>query len=665
MGRVLQDRDGVVWVTFFLPRLSNWFLCSVTSDRTECHGLDGGAGIGSIGIFEGTNGQLWVATGDGVWRWKPGPARFYSFGKQLDGFLGLAEDARGALLISRPGRVERLIDGRLETLFRFPSGMSETRFLKMFSDRDGALWLYGSASGLLHFHQGVTDVFSEADGLSSDIVSVVFEDREGSVWVATVEGLHRFRDVAVATVSTRQGLPSPRANALAASPDGSVWIATLGGLTKMRDGKTIVYRERSALPAAVQSVFRDSRGRIWASTELGVGYLEHDRFVKVDGVPGGVTRSITEDGDGTIWIANQAEGLLALPQGDQPRAAIAWASLGHAEAASAVVGDPRRAGVWLGFGLGGLVYFGGKATTTYSPADGLAPGRISHLHFDRAGTLWIATEGGLTRLKDGRLATLNPASGLPCDTVQWALADDAESLWLGMACGLVRISSGEITAWASAADRRHTPRGVLSTVFGSADGFRFLTGTPYSVPVVKSMDGRLWFRSLVGVNVLDPGSLPFNRLPPPVHVEHVIADRKTYDVVSSGAGGLRLPSLTRDLQIDFTALSLVAPEKIRFRYRLEGRDATGRTPGRAGRRSTPICSPGSYRFRVIASNNDGVWNETGATVDFADRTRVLPDHLVHGARRRRAADSGVDRPPRPPSHRRDSISARSSRSTSG
>ena len=345
----------------------------------QCHGLDGGAGSGAIGLFEGSKGHLWVGTDDGVWRWKPAPARFYPIAAEIDGFQGLAEDASGALLISRRGGVDGLVDGRVETQHRFPPAMKELRFSEMLTDRDGAVWLSGSSPGLLHLHQGVTDTFGEIDGLASDSVGALFEDREGNVWVGTAEGLHRFRDVAVAAVSTRQGLPNPGANALASSPDGGVWISTCGGLIKTHENEVIVYRERASIssgdripriqgnPLSCQaSAFQENspfhpsrrpRAHLGRDGARG-GHLDHDRFVKANGVPGGITRGIAEDGDGTIWVVNQNQGLFTLTPGRDVAEAKTWAALGVNQLPTAVAGDPRR-GVWVGFPQGGVVHIDG------------------------------------------------------------------------------------------------------------------------------------------------------------------------------------------------------------------------------------------------------------------------------------------------------------------
>src|SRR5262249_51944124 len=157
-----------------------------------------------------------------------------------------------------------------------------------------------------------------------------------------------------------------------------------------------------------------------------------------------------------------------------------------------------------------------------------------------------------------------------------------------------------------------TKRRIQTTVFDSSDGVRSqAVGGGYSPQVTKSADGKLWFTTLDGVSVVDPRHLPFNALPPPVQIEQIIADRKTYDATSAASGQMRLPPLIRDLEIDYTALSLVAPEKVLFRYKLEPRDRDWQDAGIRRLALYTDLAPGNYRFRVMACNNSGVWNEAG------------------------------------------------------
>jgi signal transduction histidine kinase len=370
---------------------------------------------------------------------------------------------------------------------------------------------------------------------------------------------------------------------------------------------------------APHSLFQDSRGRIWISTLGGVGYLENDRFVSISGVPGGVAGSITEDAGGNLWIANWDHGLFRLLGGNVVQQ-IPWARLGRKSPATALALGPLQGSLWLGFLEGGVAYFkDGQVRASYSVANGLGEGRVDDFRIDPDDTLWAATEGGLSRLKNGRVATLTSKSGLPCDAVHWVMEDDAHSFWLYMACGLVRIARPELDAWAAAVDKdKDTKRRIQATVFDSSDGVRSIAfASGFSPQVAKSSDGKLWFLPSDGVSVVDPRHLPFNKLAPPVHIEQITADRKSYDAPSNVNGQVRLPPLVRDLEIDYTALSFVAPEKVLFRYKLEGRDREWQDVGNRRQAFYNELSPGNYRFRVSACNNSGVWNEAGTLLDFS------------------------------------------------
>ena len=287
-----------------------------------------------------------------------------------------------------------------------------------------------------------------------------------------------------------------------------------------------------------------------------------------------------------------------------------WAQLGRRDWASAMIPDPRAGGIWMGFNEGGLAYVvNGHVRKLFTTANGLGRGTVTSLNFDPRGALWVATQGGLSRFKDGRLTTLSSRNGLPCDTVHWSIQDDHHSTWLYMPCGLVRITRAEMDAWV--ADPRHK---VRTTVLDQSDGVRTQPFVTEASPLVaKTPDGRIWFLPFDAVSVFDPAHLKSNPLPPPVHIEQVTADRKAYDASAS----VKLPPLVRDLQIDYTALSFVAPEKVRFRYRLEGRDKEWQDAGNRRQAFYTDLKPGDYRFRVIAANNSGVWNSEGATLQFS------------------------------------------------
>jgi signal transduction histidine kinase/ligand-binding sensor domain-containing protein len=601
---LLEDREGTIWAG---AGPAPGRLCAIQSASAQCYGEDGRFGSAVSPLYEDSAGNLWAETAAGLWRWKPGPPKLYPL---PDPALALIESDKGTLLIAMRAGIRQLVDGKAEA-YPLPGAARRVKPTRLLRDHDGGLWIGTIDRGLLHIHEGRTDTLGQPDGLSGDYILDLFEDREGNIWVATSEGLDRFRDFAVPTISVKQGLSDAVVGPVVVARDGSVWLGASAGLNRWRDGQVTIYRKGSrGLPDdALESLYQDDHGRIWAATGRGVVYFENGRFNPVKAVPGRYVHSIAGDRAGNLWISHQYQGLFHLLEASVVEQ-ISWSRLGRKDYAQALLPDPEQGGLWLGFRDGGVAYFkDGQIRASYTSADGLGEGRVESLQLDLQGTLWAATEGGLSRIKNGRAATLTSKNGLPCDTVHWVVEDDDHAFWLYTACGLARIARPELDAWA--ADPRQA---IRTTVFDSSDGVRSRASSgAYSPAVAKSADGKIWFLPLDGVSVIDPHHLPLNKLPPPVHIEQITADRKTYDASSNR----RLPALTRDLEIDYTALSLVAPEKNRFKYKLEGYDRDWQDVGNRRQAFYDNLSPRSYRFRVIASNNSGVWNEAGASLDFS------------------------------------------------
>lgn len=613
ISSLFEDREGTIWAG--LPGRPSFKICAIRGENSECSAEDAKFGTIPGAIYEDARGNLWVGTEIGLWRWKPGAPKLYPM-KVGPGPGSLSGAAGGEMSIGTTAGIYRFSDDKIGANPILGGKPFQVRAL--LRDRDGGLWIGTTDRGLVHVYDGRTDVFARSNGLSDDFILSLFEDREGNIWVATTQGLDRFRDPAVPTISVEQGVSGAVVGSVLTTVDGSVWLGTLKGLNRWIDGHIVNYQRPSGRQSLASPRYRDSAGRIWVSGWFGsepIDSFGKGGFQPIEALPlGPVPWSIEGDDAGNVWVS-RGDGLFHLTGGAAAER-IAWATLGRKDSALSLLPEFHEGGVWLGYFQGGVAYFrDGQVRQSYSAADGLGEGRVESLHFDGDGAVWAATEGGLSWIKDGRIATLRSRNGLPCDAVHWMMEDDEHAVWVYLACGLVRIARAELETWKR--DPKHV---VATTVFDASDGVTsFALGNLFNPQVSKAADGRIWFVSGDGVSIIDPRHMPFNKLPPSAHIEQITGDRKVYwrNLWGLPASRLRLPKLSRDLRIDYTALSLVAPEKVRFKYKLEGHDDDW--VDAAGRREAFYndLQPRTYRFRVKASNNSGVWNEAGDSFDFS------------------------------------------------
>lgn len=621
VSSILIDHGGTVWAGVAGYRSGG--LCHVENDRLRCYGADDGLqGFDVFSLWEDHSRALWVG-GFGLSRWKPSEVQLSQVYDPLAMIYSVAEDGKGEIWVStssQPG-LKHFVGGKLVS---FPLGSLAEKIqpMTLLCDRDGALWIGTMGQGLFHLHQGRVDRFAHADGLSSDFVRHVFEDREGNIWVGTDGGLDRFRDLPVTTISTQQGLTEDTAGSLFASKDGSVWVGTTSGLNRVCRDRILRYSRRNGLRSdSILSIFEEQGGRVWVQTKAGLEYLVRGQFnrpadLRVRNI--GLIAAAAEDSNGNVWFSDARQGLVRL-RGSRVVGVVPWSQFQNLQAL-ALEPDLNDGGLWLGFSQGGVAYYKpGHAAHWYTTGDGLGRGSVLDLHFSKDGALWIATQGGLSRLYRGRISTMTAANGLPCDHIQAMVEDDSGAMWLNTPCGLVRIAVADLGTWAADPKRR-----VPVSIYGADDGmWSRATDSGYFRRAVKSNDGRLWFAVFHGVAVVDPAHLYENRMAPPVQIEQIVAGRKTYAVHSN----LELPPLTSELQIDYTALSFAAPDRVRFRYRLNGFDKDWRDVGAQRQAVYTNLPPRHYRFQVIACNNDGVWNNTGASLEFSVKPAFYQTNL--------------------------------------
>jgi signal transduction histidine kinase/ligand-binding sensor domain-containing protein len=607
---LLQDRAGTVWVGGLAGPAGT--LCAIRGDGPTCYGDDGSLGTVVASLYEDIDGSMWVGAATGLWQWTPGPPTRY-LATPISRSGKMTQGDGGAGLVVAIGGVRRII-GKTVTdypLHGVPLPLSAGTVLR---DRNGGLWIGTTAHGLVHSHEGKTTTFTHKDGLSSDQVYALFEGTEGSIWVATSEGLDQFRELPVKSLPVKQGSSSPTTNSVLAARDGSLWIGTAGGLYRWDHGRTTVYRRRSNPGLAddeIQSLFEDDRGRIWISSFSGLAEFWKGKFTAVPSVPAGTKNAITGDNHGGLWLSlfgTANDYSLTHVVDGKITEQVPWRDLGGGPG-TGLLPDPDG-GIWTGLLSGGIAYFrAGQIRNLPLSDDGAGARKVLDISRDRSGTVWAATENGVSRITKTGVATLTTANGLPCKAVHWIIEDDLSSYWLYTPCGLLRIARTELEAWI--ADPK---RSIQVTTFDTTDGVRLVPILKGLRPAVtKASDGTIWFVNGDQASFIDPSRIRTTMVPPRVNVEEITVDGKTYDAVQ----GLLLPPHVRNLLIDYTALSLVAPDKVRFRVILEGQDRVWRELANQRHVEYTNLPPRKYRFRVIASNSSGAWNEQRDTLEFS------------------------------------------------
>ena len=603
VNALLEDRHGTVWAATALGGTGR--LCAIRGGSTACYGDDGSLGATVASLYEDRDGSLWLGTANGLWRWSPGPPTRYLESRVL-GRHALTQGDHGAGIIVGIDRLRQIVETRV---MDYPAHDLPSPFYaeSVFRDRDGGLWIGTQNRGLMHLYEGRVSLFSHKDGLSGDRVKSIFQDREGTIWIGTSEGFDRFRELPATSLSVEQGLSSATATSVLAARDGTIWIGTADGLNRWDRGRIMIYKRGEA----IHSLYEDERGRIWVAGYRGLAVFEHGKFTEVPSIPVGSKFAIAGDHRGglwlSLWLTSDNDGLVHLVDGKIKERASAQELGGGPVMGLAPEPD---GGVWAGLWTGGLAYFrNGQIQKLPLSNDRAGAPRVEGLSSNGDGSFWVATEDGLSWITNGRAATLSTANGLPCNSVHWMIEDGVSSYWIYTRCGLLRVARAELSAWAADPQRK-----IRMTTFDATDGIRMVQAlSGFKPPVTKSADGKIWFVNGETVSVIDPSRIDFNTLPPPVHIEQITADLKAY----AAKRGLQLPALVRDVTIDYTALSLAVPEKVHFRYKLEGQDSDWKEVVNKREAQYSNLPPGDYRFRVVASNNSGIWNEKGDVLDFS------------------------------------------------
>jgi hypothetical protein len=378
------------------------------------------------------------------------------------------------------------------------------------------------------------------------------------------------------------------------------------GYSRLSHGKITAFNQWDGKPlATVTSIGEDAQGRIWLAIGGKLFINDNDRLSPVPGWSAVFDiKVIARDRQGDMWVGTDGDGLFRVSNGviTPCRAKDGLAN----NQVRAILND-RQGALWVGTTAGLSRLQNGKFTN-YGLSDGLTNSRVMSLCEDSAGALWISTRGGLIRFRDGRFFNIRQSEGLPDNYIFNALDDGQGNFWLSTYKGICRVRQADLDALA-AGQLRTVPVASL----GNREGLRaaaLVAGTQPNACLGEA--GQLLFCSLNGLVEVSPVSGKTNSLAPPVYLERVLINKQEVPVDQPP----ELPAGPCEIEIHYTALSYVAPEKVLFKYRLEGIDQGWVEAGQRRFANYASLPPGSYRFQVIACNNDGVWNETGATYSF-------------------------------------------------
>lgn len=562
--------------------------------------------------YRGKSGARWEIHPDRALRILNGVTTAYSISiKQVaNNYASLIEDRHGALWIADDRRILYLHNGSV-TEYPFDRNIYAHRFWEA---RDGAVWFAtggytGPGIGLGEIRNGRVSTYGLKEGLSNDRIFNVFQDNEGTTWLATDKGLNRLRRQIIKSFSKNDGLSDNEVYPILLATDGSAYAGTVNGLSRYIDGKfqEVYLTETEAPFKNVQSLAEDNSGRLWVGVVGGIFVIENGKPVNLGASLGlkFTVSAIYPDPDGSVWLGTDEGGVYQIVQ--DKIAANYTTAQGLTGNDVKVIEKARDGALWFGT-YNGLSQFKNGKFTNYTTAEGIPSNFIRAIKEDDDGTMWIGTyDGGLTRMREGRIFNFTTENGLFNNGV-FAIREDARgNFWMSSNKGIFRVNKQQLTDFADGKISRYE-----SVAYGKQDGMLSseCNGGRQPSSMVDN-DGKIWFPTIEGIAVVDPNIVESNGLAPNVVIESIAVDREIR--VPSG-GQIEISPAQEYLDITYTALSLIKSDQIPFRYKLEGLDQEWVEAGIRRTVNYSHLPPGDYIFRVTAANTDGVWNTTGSSL---------------------------------------------------
>ena len=622
-------------------------------------------------IYQSRDDSMWVGTTTGMSRYVNGKFLNYTTreGLSSDVVRCIYEDKDKNLWIATGKGLNRRRPTGTMDLFVMPNGLPNNSARVISQDHGGRIWI-GSNNGLLWYDWfwGIDFyAYNTKYGLSDTFVSAICEDGDGNLWVGTYSGLNRFRDGRFYHQPDSDGQPFDQVNTLFTDREGNLWVGSREGLTRLTAEKFFTYTmEQGLTHNNIMSVMEDASGSVWIGTWG--GGLDELRGEKITGctpvstnVSQDLVLSLCAGRDGSLWVgADYDGGLTRIKDGKTTH--YTWRD-GLINGGLRVLYEDTHGNLWGGTDHGLSCFKDGKFITN-AVTESMANASVRDICEDALGWLWFATRNGLARWQDGQSVTFTAADGLPDDGCTALYADDENTLWIGTAdSGLYRYRNGRFTGytsrqglfsdeifgildddgwlWMSSSkgifrvrkkDLDAFDNGKLESIVclacGKNDGMETAQCNGEGKPSIwKSHDGRMWFPTSKGLAVVNPKTMKIDEEPPSVFIESVWANEKIIEdgrmelagaasVLSHRVSALSIPPGRRELEFQYAAIGFSAPEKERFKYRMDGVDSTWIDAGVRRAAYYSNLPPGNYRFEVKACNKDGVWNQAGAFLDL-------------------------------------------------
>jgi len=627
--QIAQDRAGCMWIATndgLYCFEQGVFTVLTTNDRLLSNNVRA--------LCQDEQGTLWIGTEKGL------QCRFgtpkggvwtvqYTTAQGLcdNNIYALTQNASGSVWIGTRNGLSRLANGTFTT-FTTAQGLSNNFVRSLLFDVQGTLWI-ATSGGICRYVNSDFSSYKRSDGLETDETFSLLTDREGELWIGTRGGgIHRFREGTFTTITAANGLAGNNVRSVRQDVQGRMWVGSAGGLSRIEqsphgDIVPFSFRDDSLAGVNLSSLFFDSKEQIWSGTNS-KGLLRFTRqgtslTMKAiqDTLLYGTLRGIESfqnskmliaTGKGVVLIDSNGKSLRRFGKQD-----------GLTDKGIVTILQSRSGKVWIGSGTRseGLFTLYNDTFSTFRGKDKkdstFLPKRIQILYEDNDTTLWVGSYGGIYRvLPNGNIHYFSIKDGL-YDNVAFSIVEDEYGyLWVSCNTGIYRVKKADLNAYANAPPEKR--QRLSYTVYGTADGMKSSECNAGEPAGYKSTDGRLWFATIKGVAVVDPRRMVYNPVAPNVIIEELRVD----GALSTTA---TFPSQTEKLEFQYTATCLTAAERVKFKYILEGYDKDWVEAG--NRRTayyTNLPRGRSYRFRVIACNNDGVWNETGALTEF----RITP-----------------------------------------